>query len=225
MRKRMKTRAAAATAAATPITSQTTPKTKREKNISHFSFDLIRLLLWPRAKQIKYAIEKQPKQRFNGRIGQSKCQSESKWRSVEECARKCYNFNVAYAESCLHSRSHSYSCVATFYTETFAIHGMFNSQLKPTEKTIGQLEIDRVRSFLNARARVSARFFQASAFNHDMHFLFSAISLENRIRCEQLHCKCRFVHHFLMPSFSESVKYIFITSIFGGATENNKKKM
>lgn len=224
MRKRMKTRAAAATAAATPITSQTTPKTKREKNISHFSFDLIRLLLWPRAKQIKYAIEKQPKQRFNGRIGQSKCQSESKWRSVEECARKCYNFNVAYAESCLHSRSHSYSCVATFYTETFAIHGMFNSQLKPTEKTIGQLEIDRVRSFLNARARASARFFQASAFNHDMHFLFSAISLENRIRCEQLHCKCRFVHHFLMPSFSESVKYIFITSIFGGATENNKKK-
>lgn len=62
MRKGMERRAAAAT----PITSQTTPKTKREKNISHFSFDLIRLLLWPRAKQIKYAIEKQAKQRING---------------------------------------------------------------------------------------------------------------------------------------------------------------
>lgn len=51
MQKEIKTRAAVVAAA--PITSQTTPKTKREKNISHFSFDLIRLLLWPRAKQIK----------------------------------------------------------------------------------------------------------------------------------------------------------------------------
>lgn len=144
-------------------------------------------------------------------------------RSVHE---NCYIFQCGVHRIVF---AHSFSRIAPYilhkHTLAFdgwmcAIHGLFNSQPKSTETTVGQLEIDLIRSVV--RARVSSRLGSSTmcaifVFSHFIGKLHS----ERAIAFHPWNFR---IHHYYGFFFSVSVKYIFITSFSAAANEKQKQK-